>query len=641
MSIKRKSVYAGVVENNGDIYPVPTQKLQKRLAPGVYTVHITMEGQFYFKEMSVNCDRIVELPSPEYQQVIYDLETFLKPTTKSSFESYGFIYKRSALLHGVPGCHAAGAEILMYDGTIKKVENIKVGDLLMGPDSKPRTVLQLAGGREEMVRITPTKGDSFVVNVNHILHLTPSGTNAAGLRHPVNIKFSDYVKDTECLQGRLKLTRTGVDFSNNKELPIDPYILGSWLGDGTSRSPQITSMDKEILDYWESYAKSINLDISIIATSGKAMTIGVTSGRKGVKGSNSLLNSLQELELLQNKHIPLLYKTTSREARLALLAGILDTDGSLDTSNNFDYISKSNELATDVVYLARSLGFAAYLSNSRKECVNNGVWGDYFRVCISGDLSVIPNKLPRKQAIPREQIKSVLRTGFTYEILPEDAYYGFSLSDDHLYLTSDFTIHHNTGKSVIVNRIIKSVVDGGGVVLFNPNPELMVQAFSVLEDVQVDALTLVVFEEFDDMVDDYESELLSLLDGEVQKSNVMYLATTNNKDEIPSRILRPGRFSCLIEVKPANLEARQAFLKHKGVSLEEATDWASKTEGFTIDELKEVVLSVKCLGYTLDSVLKRVQDYKKEKPVDETDVKSQANFRTPYSIFEPPTQRRR
>lgn len=69
------------------------------------------------------------------------------------------------------GCHAAGTPILMFDGTIKNVEDVRVGDQLMGPDSQPRNVLQLARGRERMVRIIPTKGESFVVNESHILSL--------------------------------------------------------------------------------------------------------------------------------------------------------------------------------------------------------------------------------------------------------------------------------------------------------------------------------------------------------------------------------------------------------------------------------------------------------------------------------------
>lgn len=69
------------------------------------------------------------------------------------------------------GCHAKGHPILMYDGNIKKVEDIVVGDMIMGDDSTPRTVLNLIRGHEPMAKIIPNKGEPFVVNVNHVLSL--------------------------------------------------------------------------------------------------------------------------------------------------------------------------------------------------------------------------------------------------------------------------------------------------------------------------------------------------------------------------------------------------------------------------------------------------------------------------------------
>ena len=95
------------------------------------------------------------------------------------YKEFGIeVPKRGVLLYGPPGCHAKGTNILMYDGRLKKVEDVKVGDLLMGPDSKPRTVLELAKNKQEMVKIIPNKGDPFIVNKDHILHLSPSGESS-------------------------------------------------------------------------------------------------------------------------------------------------------------------------------------------------------------------------------------------------------------------------------------------------------------------------------------------------------------------------------------------------------------------------------------------------------------------------------
>lgn len=108
-------------------------------------------------------------------------ETTYKPPSLRDYQD-DFVAKvrealkgaRAVLLVAATGagkCLARGTPVMMFDGTIKAVENVAVGDLLMGPDSKPRSVVSLARGREMMYRITPTKGDPYTVNESHILSL--------------------------------------------------------------------------------------------------------------------------------------------------------------------------------------------------------------------------------------------------------------------------------------------------------------------------------------------------------------------------------------------------------------------------------------------------------------------------------------
>lgn len=167
-------------------------------------------------------------------------------------------------LLGSPGCHAAGTKVLMFDGSTKNVEDVILGDLLMGPDSKPREVLKLIQGKEEMVKIIPKRYDPFTVNRSHILHLAQSKSKNKGrLPGNINITVDNYIKgvsnNTELVKS-LKLLKTGVEFSK-KELPLDPYLFGTWLGDGSSKDASITTMDEEILDYWKLFAKNNNLNI--------------------------------------------------------------------------------------------------------------------------------------------------------------------------------------------------------------------------------------------------------------------------------------------------------------------------------------------------------------------------------------------
>src|SRR5512134_2565291 len=110
----------------------------------------------------------------------------LRPYQSAAIEAiYDYFGRQSGnpLIVLPTGCHAAGTKILLHDGSTKNVEEIVVGDLLMGPESGPRKVLQLARGRELLYRIVPKKGEPFVVNRGHILSLA---TTNEGKGYPSN-----------------------------------------------------------------------------------------------------------------------------------------------------------------------------------------------------------------------------------------------------------------------------------------------------------------------------------------------------------------------------------------------------------------------------------------------------------------------
>lgn len=168
-----------------------------------------------------------------------------------------------------------------------------------------------------------------------------------------------------------------------------------------------------------------------------------------------------------------------------------------------------------------------------------------------------------------------------------------------------------TGKTVITNRVAKNVVDAGGVCLWVQSPGLLVMAYDILNDIQPETFVCVIFEEFDSFVPRHESALLTILDGQVQKQNVMYLATTNYIDKIPQRLYRPGRFSSVIEVKFPIAEAREMYLVSKlGKDFKDLNHWVEQTEGLSIDELKEMVQGVHILKAPFQKVLKRIKDTK-------------------------------
>jgi ATP-dependent 26S proteasome regulatory subunit len=177
---------------------------------------------------------------------------------------------------------------------------------------------------------------------------------------------------------------------------------------------------------------------------------------------------------------------------------------------------------------------------------------------------------------------------------------------------------------LIANDVIKQ----NGVVFFNPSPDDLIRAYRVINEVEPNRLIMVVFEEFDELLNRYESELLHVLDGEIQRNNAVYIATTNNIEKIPSRLLRPGRFSSTIEIKYPNAKARSQYLKIKMPKIDEELldKWIKSSEGLSIDELKETVLAVECLDQDLDSVVKKIKKLKQNSEyhaqVDKFDVET-------------------
>jgi len=139
-----------------------------------------------------------------------------------NFMSFQTPYSSLLLYHGLGSgkCHSKGTPIMMFDGTIKLIENITVGDLLMGDDSTPRTVLSLARGKDKMYDVIPIKGDKYTVNQEHILCLRKSSVS-----NIIEISIKDYLKLSEPDKEILKGYKVPVEFPE-KDLPVDPYLVG-------------------------------------------------------------------------------------------------------------------------------------------------------------------------------------------------------------------------------------------------------------------------------------------------------------------------------------------------------------------------------------------------------------------------------
>lgn len=410
-------------------------------------------------QQDINSEEIVATPHQQQQ-----VDNVLKDMLKG----------KSCKLKGSAGCLALGTKVLMFDGRFKNVEDVKVGDKLMGVDSTPRNVLSLCRGREQMYWVRQVKGLDYRVNENHILSLhkvisrkysrktLSTGkriANRSSILHEkktevLNITVKDYLNAKAGIIKQSKGYVNGrIDFKE-QELPIDPYYLGVWLGDGhTSNIRAITNDDKEIYDY-------------LIKTFGIKRYAGVTKLTKVINDNCKMFNKFKTLFNLNNgahlkeKYLPDCYIYNSYENRVKLLAGIIDTDGYCDQKNKvYEITQKHKRLSYQLVYLMRSLGIKVNIREKRafigkKDC------GIYYRMTFNlpNDIKV-PMLVERKKQIPISDFKDRRNTGIKIEKDIVDDYYGFTLDGDNLFMLEDFTVTHNTGKTTTSKFIIDKLID--------------------------------------------------------------------------------------------------------------------------------------------------------------------------------------
>ena len=228
--------------------------------------------------------------------------------------------------------------------------DLRFGDIVFAPDGRKVRVIANTGPKEG--------ADCYEVG----------GVIAAGdHRWPAQIKHRkrvvggrDVFYTTEITTTRdaksLRLENPTPLDGEDRSLPISPYVLGVWLGDGTRKSSRVTAgvLDADEL---EALLRSEEIAVSRRIHS-NAVSLRLGNGRRGAP--SDFIDALRELGIWENKGVPESYLHARPKDRLALLQGLMDTDGSVERRGTATFVNTNENLIDAVAFLARSLGVRAH-----------------------------------------------------------------------------------------------------------------------------------------------------------------------------------------------------------------------------------------------------------------------------------------
>ena len=243
------------------------------------------------------------------------------------------------------------------------VESLEIGDFVLAGDGSPTQVLGVyPQGQRKTCIIEFDDGRAATVDLDHLWEVSIGGSRfhkGGGQTWDV-LSTQDIwarVGDEPTKYQRPAIPRAGPAQYQHHPVPLDPYLTGCLLGDGCLQpsSVRISSVDKEILREVE---LALPLGVSLNSCGGCDYRLRTPRGQP-----NPVLISIQNLGLAgrkaHEKFIPSIYQWNDIETRVALLQGLMDTDGGVNAQGIAEFYSSSTFLVEGVVEIVRSLGGSA------------------------------------------------------------------------------------------------------------------------------------------------------------------------------------------------------------------------------------------------------------------------------------------
>ena len=354
------------------------------------------------------------------------------------------------IIAGDTGCQPSGSKVLMADGSWKNIEDVTVGEYVLSPQYdgsvvsnritdtmkfKNRDIYSVKSrGRRQSI--------SYRASHNHILPIIEV-CGKKNRSRVINISIDDYNAKSENWKRQTKIFTSPAYDLMPKDFILHPYIVGVLLGDGSCvNHPSITSADPEL------FLELEKLGLKMGPAQKKIGTEAISRYTNGQ--STKDVREVLSCDESHFKFVPKQYFLGSLEQRLELLAGLIDTDGTFE-----EFSSTSLQLARDFRSLVYSVGGVASI-NERTTSYNGGITNFIGYLVHYSFAENRPNvRLKRKQQRIRNMgWKNPRNIQFEVEYDKKDTVYGFTLDGEtQWYITDDYIVTHNTGKSIIMHNI--------------------------------------------------------------------------------------------------------------------------------------------------------------------------------------------
>ncbi|HEX7187943.1 MAG TPA: PhoH family protein [Actinomycetes bacterium] len=451
------------------IGPAGTGKTYLAMAKAVQALQAKQVNRIILTRPAVEAgERLGFLPGTLYEKIdpylrpLYDaLHDMIDPESIPRLMTAGTI-EVAPLAYMRGRSQPIDTPVLTPDG-FRPIGELRVGDLVIGSDGKPVPVLGVyPQGRREVYRVASQDGASTLACGEHLWFVTTRDDRRHGKAGRV-VETREMIGDLRRAHyRRFELPLVAPVEMPSREVPIEPYAMGLLLGDGcltTATTPSFTTADPELARAVEAALPRIELrrksEVDYVLRH-------VDGGRGGVIVANPVTVALRQLGLAgtrsTTKFVPQEYLLNSPEVRLAVLQGLLDTDGGLVSQRGrtcrVQYSTCSDQIRDDVLFLVRSLGGVAYTRTRVAEGRKPGGTADgpvHHRhdahvVDIRLPAGVTPFRLGRKADAydvtgggrPMRFIDSIEPAGDAECVCIAVG------AADSLYVTDDFLVTHNT-----------------------------------------------------------------------------------------------------------------------------------------------------------------------------------------------------